>query len=79
VTSTPHLDLPCLDLSVVAWAGATERTVLRPVVPGPRREPVPGGDPGRDRDSSLSLVSSRARVTRAARTIARLATRFTFK
>ena len=57
MTSTPHLDLPCLDLSVVAWAGATERTVLRPVVPGPRREPVPGGDRGRDRDSSLSLVS----------------------
>ena len=77
MTSTPHLDLPCLDLSVVAWAGATERTVLRPVVPGPRREPVPGGPDG-TATRALSLVSS-ARVTRAARTIARLATRFTFK
>jgi hypothetical protein len=60
VTSTPHLDLPCLDLSVVAWAGATERTVLRPVVPGPRREPVPGGPDGTATARSVPrLVCSR--------------------
>lgn len=58
MTSTPHLDIPCLDLSVVAWAGATERTVLRPVVPG-RREPVRGGRDRESADSSLSLVCSR--------------------